>query len=285
VSTASVPRPRLRVVTANVLGPVNAAWEDRLPLLRRELRRAAPDIAALQEVPARDQGVVTDLLGEGYHVTPFSRTADDGVGGVLATRWPHRVLTEIDQRDPARPGELPWAATLLVRVGTPVGNLVVAHHKPSWPFPWEDARERQAVAAARAVEEHVGEAHAVVLGDLDATPDAASLLFLRGRRPVAGFSVCYQDAWETVHPRDPGFTFDAVNPLVRGGEVATAVTRRIDYVLVRSGAHGPTLQVTSCERLFTAPGGGVWASDHFGVVAELAEPGHPPGTWGEPDAR
>ena len=280
-----VRRPRLRVVTANVLGPANSAWEDRLPVLKRELRRAAPDIAALQEVPARDHVVVTDLLGEGYHVTPFSHTADDGVGGVLATRWPHRVLTEIDQRDPARAGELPWAASLLVHVATPVGDLVVAHHKPSWPFPWEDARERQAVAAARAVEEHVGEAHAVVLGDMDATPDAASLLFLRGRRPVGGFSVCYQDAWETIHPSDPGFTFDAVNPLVRSGEVATAVTRRIDYVLVRSGPHGPTLQVTSCERLFTTPDGDIWASDHFGVLAELAEPEHPPGTWGEPDAR
>ena len=161
----------------------------------------------------------------------------------------------------------------------------MAHHKPSWPFPWEDARERQAVAAARAVEEHVGDAHAVMLGDLDAAPDAASVLFLRGRRPVDGFSVCYQDAWETVHPGEAGFTFDALNPLVRRGEVATAVSRRIDYVLVRSGAHGPTLQVTSCERLFTAAEGDVWASDHFGVLAELAEPDHVPGTWGEPDPR
>jgi endonuclease/exonuclease/phosphatase family metal-dependent hydrolase len=277
-------RPALRVVTANVLGPANASWEDRLPVLSRGLRRAAPDVAALQEVPARDDGAVTALLGEGYHVTPFSRTADDGVGGVLATRWPHRLLTEIDQRDPARgDDELPWATTVLVQVGTPVGDVVVAHHKPSWPFPWEDARERQAVRAARAVEEHVGGAHAVVLGDLDATPDAASVLFLRGRRPVDGFSVCYQDAWETVHPREPGFTFDAVNPLVRRGEVATAVTRRIDYVLVRSRLHGPTLQVRSCALLFAAAEDGVWASDHFGVVADLAQPEHAPGSWGEPD--
>jgi len=25
----------------------------------------------------------------------------------------------------------------------------------------------------------------------------------------------------------------------------------------------------------------VWASDHYGVVADLAVPRHPPGTWGE----
>ena len=56
--------------------------------------------------------------------------------------------------------------------------------------------------------------HAVVLGDFDATPDSASLSFLRGRRPVDGFSVCYQDVWEYLHPDDPGRTFDLENVTV-----------------------------------------------------------------------
>ena len=34
--------------------------------------------------------------------------------------------------------------------------------------------------------------------------------------------------------------------------------------------HGPTLDVSSCERIFDEPVDGVWASDHFGVVAELS---------------
>jgi endonuclease/exonuclease/phosphatase family metal-dependent hydrolase len=45
--------------------------------------------------------------------------------------------------------------------------------------------------------------------------------------------------------------------------------RRIDYVLVRSDDRGPTLRVNSCRRLFDQPVDGVWASDHFGVVADL----------------
>jgi endonuclease/exonuclease/phosphatase family metal-dependent hydrolase len=97
--------------------------------------------------------------------------------------------------------------------------------------------------------------------------------------PVDGVSVGYQDAWETVRPVEPGFTFSADNPLVRAGEVATAVSRRIDYVLVRSGVHGPTLQVRSCDRILDRPVDGVWASDHFGVVADLAIPDHAPGSW------
>jgi endonuclease/exonuclease/phosphatase family metal-dependent hydrolase len=144
----------------------------------------------------------------------------------------------------------------------------------------EVEREQQALRAARAVEEHVGSAHAVVLGDFDATPEAASMQFWRGLRSLDGVSVRYQDAWETVHPHDPGHTFSSENPLVRAGEVATAVSRRIDHVLVRADAHGPTLQVLACARLLDHAVDGVWASDHFGVVADVALPDHPPGSWG-----
>jgi hypothetical protein len=52
--------------------------------------------------------------------------------------------------------------------------------------------------------------------------------------------------------------------------------RRIDYVMVRCGDHGPTLEIRACERIFDKPVEGVWASDHFGVVADLAIPGLSP---------
>ena len=122
----------------------------------------------------------------------------------------------------------------------------------------------------------------MVLGDFYATPDPASTSFRRGRRSLDGVSVCYQDAWETARPDEPGVTFSAENPLVRGGEVATAVSRRIDHVLVRAGRHGALLEVRRCARWLDRPVDGVWASDHYGVVADLARPRHAPGTWGEP---
>ena len=82
-----------------------------------------------------------------------------------------------------------------------------------------------------------------------------------------------------MHPQDPGFTFSAENPLVRRGEVATAVSRRIDYILVRSGLHGATLRIDSCARVLETGVDGVWGSDHFGVTAELSLPDHCPGSW------
>jgi endonuclease/exonuclease/phosphatase family metal-dependent hydrolase len=53
---------------------------------------------------------------------------------------------------------------------------------------------------------------------------------------------------------------------------ALELGRRIDYVFVRCLEYGPTLEVRACERIFDEPVGGVWASDHFGVVADLAVP-------------
>ena len=54
--------------------------------------------------------------------------------------------------------------------------------------------------------------------------------------------------------------------------IVEAPAKQIDYVLVRCGDHGPTLEVVGCERAFDGPVDGVWASDHFGVVADLRLP-------------
>ncbi len=262
----------MRVLTYNVYSPQNPDWERRYPVIRDALRAFSPDVVALQEVPVDRPDVLEDLLGRGYHFGHFSASSDDGVGGTLATRWPQRFLEEVDLRINDRSRDaLPWTATYIVELDTPVGQVVVAHHKPSWPFPCEVEREQQALLAAWALERHIADraVHAIVLGDFDATPDSASMQFWRGRRSIEGVSVCYQSAWELIHPDDPGRTFDLENPLVREGEVSTAVSRTIDYVLVRSGWHGPTLDVADCRRVLQRPAHGVWASDHYGVMADL----------------
>lgn len=278
MSSSARPHERVRVLTMNVYGPGNPHWDRRHRLVGRTLRALDPDVIALQEVPVDSPEAMTRLLGRGHHLSHFSRPSTDGVAGTLATRWPHRVVDEIDLRitDRSR-ATLPWCAALLVELDTPLGPMLVAHHKPSWPFPFELEREEQAVLVARALEDHIGDRdlHAVVLGDFDATPDSASMQFWRGRCPSAGMSVCYQDAWEYAHPDEPGLTFDLSNPLVRAGEVATAVSRKIDHILVRSGLHGPTLQVADCRRVLDRPVDGVWASDHYGVVADLVAPVNP----------
>ena len=86
-------------------------------------------------------------------------------------------------------------------------------------------------------------------------------------------SVCYRDAWESTHPGDPGHTFTPENPLVADWDWPF---RRLDYFLVGCRLHGgPTLEVAACARNFDEPVDGVWASDHFGLVADLAVPTRP----------
>lgn len=264
----------------NVFGPANPDWERRSAIIADRLRQLEPDVLALQEAPLDAERLSRLIDVERYRVTPFSRPSEDGVGGLIATLNPHRRIGEIDLRITERAREaLPWTATALIELETPLGPTLIAHHKPSWPLPAEYERLEQARMLAIAVEEHVGERalHAIVLGDFDATPDSASMRFLRGLMPLGEMSVCYQDAWEYLHPADPGYTFDLANPLVRDGETSTAVSRRIDHILVRSGTHGPGLQAVDAFRILDRPVGSVWASDHFGVLVDLEVPANRPG--------
>jgi hypothetical protein len=148
-------------------------------------------------------GTVEELLGPGYSVTPFPQAPTTASAGRWPRRAPQRVVEEVDQRCTDRARGFPWCATLVVEVDTAVGRTLLAHHEPSWQFGDEYEREQLAPAAAHLFERLTGGAdHVVVLGDLDATPDAA-------RQSLAGLSVCHQDARETLHPTDPGHTVDA----------------------------------------------------------------------------
>jgi hypothetical protein len=91
--------------------------------------------------------------------------------------------------------------------------------------------------------------------------------------------VAYQDAWEAVRPDGAGHTFSPRNPLAHAGEMSLELGRRIDYIMVRSEVHGPTLEVAHCFLVFENPIGEVWATDHFGLVADLQIPAKPPGSW------
>ena len=268
-------RGDMRVLTLNLWGR-HGAWAERRSLLVEGLRELGPDLVAFQEaIKIDDYDQVADLLGAEYEVFHQAGRTPDGSGASIAARWPLRAVREAalhvtPRLDPAHP----WIGSVAVaevHAPDPVGPLLFVHHKPSWQWDFELERELQAVAAARLVEELVGarNVHVVLAGDFDATPEAASVRFWSGRQALAGTSVCYRDAWESAHPGEPGHTFSPRNLLVAGGEMPRELGRRIDYVFVRCGHHGPTLDVAACALAFDEPRDGVWASDHFGVVADL----------------
>ena len=273
----------LRILTFNLLSPDHADWPRRRAVIRGGLRHLRPDLVALQETVWGDgYDQAADLLGSDYQIVRHTARSSDGVGAVLASRWPFGTVRELDLHVSPRV-TLPWAAAVVaeVELPSPYGLSLVAHHKPTYEIGYTRERELQAVACARFIEDlrAARDLHVILLGDFDDTPDSASIRFWTGRQSLHEMSVAYRDAWEATHPGEPGHTFSPANPLTRAGEMSLDLGRRIDYILIRCGIHGPTLDVLACQRVFDQDVGGVWASDHFGLLAELQIPVHPPGAW------
>lgn len=277
----------LRVITFNVLTISDASGRTRQDVVRRILPGLRPDVVALQEVTRDvelDQAV--DLLGPQFTIVDLPGRSASRSGECLASRWP---LGEINMLDVLIAGDTvePMRATAVaveILAPPPWGPLLAVHHRGTYHLQLEHIREQQALATARFVEDLLvgrDDLPVVLLGDFNAAPDAASARFLAGKQSLEGTSVRYVDAWATVHQDEPGHTFTPHNPLVRAGQMPLERGRRIDYILIRSGPHGPLLDVADCRLIFTEPMDGIWASDHFGVLADLRPPDHRPGRWAD----
>jgi endonuclease/exonuclease/phosphatase family metal-dependent hydrolase len=261
----------MRVATLN-LWMRSGDWAARRRVLRDGFAALAPDAIGFQEVETDAGGdSVHEILGPEYEIRhQQTGLLGDGNGAAIASRWPVTGWHAVDLQLTPRTADFP-ATTLIAEIDGPEPLLFV-NHLPSWKPQLEQERELQTVAAVARVEELVAQRprHVVLAGDLDATPDAASVRFLRGRQSLGGVSVYFHDAWETAHPGDPGHTFTTRNPLMEAeSDVRVEVSRRIDYIFVRADERGPTLAVGRCDQLFAEPVDGVWASDHFGLVADL----------------
>jgi endonuclease/exonuclease/phosphatase family metal-dependent hydrolase len=263
----------MRVVTQNLWGQ-RGDWPARRAVLSAGLRELRPDLVSFQEaITTADYDMVVDLLGTEYQIVYQASPEPDGQSAAIASRWPIESLYEVDLHVTPRTAD--FACTALVaeiRAPDPYGPLLFINHMPNWQLNFERERELQAVTTARFVEGLIGgrSRHAIVAGDFTADPDAANVRFWTGRQSLEGMSICYRDAWESLHPGEPGLTYIPENPLLPDWDWPF---RRLDYILVRCGEHGgPTLLIRSCARLFDEPVDGVWASDHFGVVADLGIP-------------
>jgi endonuclease/exonuclease/phosphatase family metal-dependent hydrolase len=271
---------RARVVTQNLWGR-RGDWPARRSVLKQGLEELRPDLVALPESIVNDEyDQVLDVLGDEFHVVhQKDRESGDGVdvepgqGHSLASRWPLGEVRELDLHlMPSTEGFACGTLAAEILAPEPLGTLVFAFHNPSWKLHQAYERELQAVASAGFLAELAdGRArHVILAADLDADPESASARFWTGRQALDGTSVCYRDAWESKHPGEPGHTFTPETPIMIGRDWPF---RRIDYVFIRCGEHeGPTLEITSCERLFDDPIDGVWASDHFGLSVDLTVP-------------
>lgn len=271
---------RLRVLTLNVQH--DAGDPRRTGLINQALRRLSPDLVTLQEVCYPDYRDQLAELTAGTDLAYTTHQADvlDNLpsharhdGTAVATRWPHRVL-EVLEHHPADVEEVHWW-TLAVAVDLPdLGKQLLIVPTTPWKLDAEVAREQQAVEITGLDERHRTRLPTIIAGDLNASPETASIRYLSGLQSLQGLSVHYDDAWR-VAGDGPGHTWSVDNPLA-AAEIESLVgqpnhRRRIDYIFTGSAHAHPDARtrVSAVQLVGDRPVDNICLSDHYGLLADL----------------
>jgi endonuclease/exonuclease/phosphatase family metal-dependent hydrolase len=268
---ASEPPGSLRFVTLNLFhGGVASGWtgrdhdlERRLDLVTGQLRALAPDVVALQEASRnRRRGNVAERLARRlglHHVYTPALTGPLGwllnleVGLAILSRFPIVGV----ERHPLAGCRRPFDPRVLLaaELETPWGRL-----------PAFSVHTSNDVCHAREVAERVrsrrGPLPGVLMGDFNAVEES---LPIRALTDEGGFV----DAFRRANPAVAGST------VWQRVEVFQAtVRRRVDFVFLVPGTAvaGRVLRsMVVLDTPRTTPDGRpLWASDHYGVLADLA---------------
>lgn len=262
----------LRCVTLNLWGS-EPPLAERMAVVEAGLRALAPDVVALQEVRAIP-GVLpnqAETLARacGYHLAFASAArpgAADDWGLAILSRGAVREQAAVDLPEP-EPDER--RILLSACVETAAGPVWV--HTTHLNYRLQDGRqrERQVQVIDAAVAARAGDRPQVVMGDFNARPESDEIRWLRGLVTLGGKRVHYQDAWAALHPQEPGWTWAAANAFTRPLAFLER-DRRLDYVFVTTMRRDGRGRIRDCRLVFDRPSpAGVWASDHFGVYAEV----------------
>ena len=276
----------LRVATLNVWNR-SGPWPERLALIRREIERLSPDVMGLQEVmrlvrpgtiePLSDEHDQAAEIARGFgYEIGYAGASDYGnglvMGNALLSRYPlfeSRTYRLPDQGTGER------RTLLYALLGAPWGRLPVFVTHLNWRFDHGFVRRAQVAFVVERIEElapaRAGALPPVLVGDFNAEPDSDEMRFLRGLAVIDGRSVHFADAWIYGGDGGPGATYDPKNDYARKNREPP---RRIDYIFSRgpdAELRGePLLSQLAFSTPEAGPEGAVWASDHFGLYAELA---------------
>lgn len=258
----------LRVASLNIwnrMGP----WDDRLAAIVHGVRKVAPDILGLQEVitwPGTfEQGVV--LAGALEMNVHFGRHPDSEfpMGNAIASKFP---LENAQTFPLPHEGTDERRSLVFAEVVTPFARVPVFTTHLNWKLHEGHVREVQ----IRFVTDMIAKLAPlsgfppILVGDMNAEADSDEMRFLRGLTRLSGKSVYFADCYG-IHGQMPGHTYSRANPFA---SVFREPNRRIDYVFVRGPNEEGKGEPLSAELAFDEPVNGVFASDHFGLVAEIS---------------
>ena len=248
VDTAAV----FSVVTLN-LWHDKGDWPKRQALITATLQRLRPDVIALQEVLQDDglpnqAGTLAAALGYRHvFVSVDAADAPRRYGNAVLTR--HAIVAEGSKA--LRPlDDFRTVAHVRIIIGRRELDVYATHlhHTDGGGV----IRREQIGDVLDHFRDTTRGAPSIVVGDFNAPFDAPEFAGLRGR---------FSDAYDLRHPRaaqdDPRHS--TLNPVY-------LPPLRVDHVLFDPRA----LSVVAAQRFLDEPdAAGIWASDHFGVLATL----------------
>ncbi|MGI8792138.1 MAG: endonuclease/exonuclease/phosphatase family protein [Acidimicrobiales bacterium] len=261
-----------RVMTLNIWN-LAGPWRDRRQEIVAWINRLEPDAICLQEVMDDGTRSTAGWLAEHADGEWHQVFGGSSVRWAPEQRFGNSVLTREPITDSAS-YELPYdedaTDTHRVVVHARAGGIDLFSTHLAWRYEVGALRERQVAAIDRIITERADPASPlppILAGDFNAEPDSTEIRFLSGLASIDGHSTYYQDAWRVAGAAGPGWTWDNRDPFAAAEHEPD---RRIDYVFVGwrrdSGAGRVESGRVICDRALT----GTFASDHFGVVADIA---------------
>jgi endonuclease/exonuclease/phosphatase family metal-dependent hydrolase len=267
----------LRCLTLNLWG-AEAPLQRRMELVVAGLRDLQPDVVGLQEVrevPGQlpnQAEMLASALGYHYVYMPAMPFAGGHEGLAILSRGP--ILEHVAFGLPhaqAQERRILLSArvafeSLSAWVHTTHLNYRLAHGKH---------REDQVQAIDSLIAARAGDTPSMLMGDFNARPEADEIRWLRGQVTLGGRRTYYQDAWERLHPGERGWTWASANPYTKVLEFLEP-DRRLDYIFVTPMRRDGRARIHSCEIVLNKPAAdGAFASDHFGLMAEIQMTGDP----------
>lgn len=259
----------VRVLTLNIWNR-QGPWDQRLALIRDGVRELSPDVVGLQEVLFHDGKSQAHAIAEGlgYEVA-FGKAHDLGggveFGNAVLSRFP---ITRTEVSPLPTGGTREARSVLFAELASPFGALPFFVTHFNWKFHEGVVREAQALELAAVLKQKapIAGLPPIVVGDLNAQPEATEIRFLKGLTSLAGKSTFLDDAFEHAGSGE-GYTFDAQrNPFAA---LTHEYPRRIDYVLVRGPDKLGRGKPLHARVVFEDVASGIEASDHYGVYAEI----------------
>lgn len=259
---------KVRCVTINIAGLKGGWFKKRFEVLTAQLRELRPDVVALQEAAMRrfpephDQAcTIGRVLGLEHHAfAPYGNPVEvmsPEIGGLaILSRWPLRGSRSVRLAS-AIGGEPDARVALMTEIVGPRAAFEVITTHLSWR---PEQAELRLVQTGLIFEWltggcwKTGARGPILMGDMNATEEEPVIQLVRGT---------LRDCFRSAHPEDPGYTWCNINPMTQHFPLPD---RRLDYIFAPH-----EMEIGDC-RVVLRGDGPDYASDHFGVFAELDVP-------------